>query len=246
MQEQKCKKSFKEKFISTQFPLLLELIKWKFVDIRRGIKNKQDKKVHLYGIYGYFGLPGYGKTMAMSYELEQLRKKYGDRIYIFTNYFWKGQDRPFDDWRMLLDTYDKPVVFAWDEVQNEFNSRDFKKFPTELLTLLTQNRKGHGKRIMYTAQRWNRVDKVFRELTVHVAECKTRFGRLTSLRFYDWEDYEMLLSTPDVNRRMKIKPRKRKKFIQTDALRDSYDSYQMLQSAKSKEFMDRAERAALV
>ena len=45
----------------------------------------------------------------------------------------------------LLKEYDKPVVFAWDEVQNEFNSRDFKNFPVELLTLLTQNRKGHGK-----------------------------------------------------------------------------------------------------
>ena len=46
--------------------------------------NKNDKKPHLYGIYGYFGLPGYGKTMAMSWELLELRKKYKDQIYIFT------------------------------------------------------------------------------------------------------------------------------------------------------------------
>ncbi|WZL74071.1 hypothetical protein QBE52_04855 [Clostridiaceae bacterium 35-E11] len=237
---------FKNRIKNHRFPLFLELLKWKLIDIRRAIKNKKNKKIHLYGIYGYLGLPGYGKTMAMSYELQKLREKYGDRIYIFTNYFWRDQDAPFDNWRMLLETYDKPTIFAWDEVQNEFNSRDFKKFPTELLTLLTQNRKGHGKRILYTAQRWNRIDKVFRELTMHVAECKTRFGRLTSLKFYDWEDYEMLLSTPDVNRRMKIRPKTRKLFVQTDELRDSYDSYQMLESAKSKDYIDRTERIQFV
>ena len=152
--------------------------------------NKNDKKPHLYGIYGYFGLPGYGKTMAMSWELLELRKKYKDQIYIFTNYGFKEEDKPFTDWRMLLDTYDKPAIFAWDEVQNEFNSRDFKNFPVELLTLLTQNRKGNGKRIYYTAQRYNRVDKVFRELSFRVGDCKTLFGRYTRVKWYDTEDYE--------------------------------------------------------
>ena len=145
--------------------LLIRFFYWKIKDLINAFKNIKNKKVHLSGIYGYFGLPGYGKTMAMSWELMELRKKYQDDIYIFTNYGFKQEDRPFTDWRMLLETYDKPAIFAWDEVQNEFNSRDFKNFPVELLTLLTQNRKGNGKRIYYTAQRYNRVDKVFRELS---------------------------------------------------------------------------------
>ena len=226
------------------WPLPLNFLKWKVIDLYRAVAGK-NKKVHLYGIYGYFGLPGYGKTMAMSYELQKLREKYGKDIYIFTNYFWKNQDAPFCDWHMLLQTYDKPAVFAWDEVQNEFNSRDFKNFPVELLTLLTQNRKGHGKRILYTAQRWNRVDKVFRELTIHAVQCRTLFGRLTTLKYYDWEDYEMLLSTADVNQKMKIHPVRKVRFVQTDALRDSYDSFKMLDSAKSKEYMDRQEIAVI-
>src|SRR5699024_9844660 len=126
---------------------------------------------------------------------DQLRKKYGDKIYIFTNYYWEGEDAPFSNWKMLLKEYDRPAVFAWDEVQNEFSSRDFKNFPVELLTLLTQNRKGYGKRIYYTAHRWGRVDKVFRELTFSCGQCVTIFGRLTTIRWYDWEDYEQLQTT---------------------------------------------------
>ena len=174
--------------------IFLEFIYWKIKDIIKAFKNRKNKDVHLYGIYGYFGLPGHGKTMSMSYDLSQLRKKYGDKIYIFTNYGFKQEDKPFDNWRMLLETYDKPCVFAWDEVQNEFNSRDFKNFPVELLTLLTQNRKGNGKRILYTAQRYSRVDKVFRELSFLVGDCRTIGGRYTRVKWYDTEDYEQIQS----------------------------------------------------
>lgn len=218
---------------------ILEFLKWKCIDIYRFFRDRKDRPIHLYGIYGYLGLPGFGKTMAMSQELLKLREKYGDRIYIFTNYGFVGEDKPFIKWQQLLEEYDKPAVFAWDEVQNEFNSRDYTNFPVELLTLLTQNRKGNGKRIYYTAQRYNRVDKVFRELSFLVGECRTIMGRYTRVRFYDTEDYEMLLSTPDVNKRIKIKARKKVSFVQTDDIRNSYDSYQMLDSAKKKQYIDK-------
>lgn len=221
---------------------LIGFVKWKIVDFFRFIKNR-NKKPHLYGIYGFFGLPGHGKTISMSYELLNLRKKYGDDIYIFTNYGFLGEDKPFLNWRMLLDEYDKPCIFAWDEVQNEFNSRDFKNFPIELLTLLTQNRKGNGKRIYYTAQRYSRVDKVFRELSFLVGDCRTIMGRYTRVRWFDTEDYEMLQGTPDVNKRMKIKSRKKLSFVQTDMIRNCYNSFQMLETAKSKEYQTRQEIA---
>lgn len=221
--------------------LLLRFIYWKIRDLITKIKNRKDTKIHLYGIYGYFGLPGQGKTMSMSWELMNLRKKYGDKIYIFTNYGFKDEDRPFSDWKMLLETYDKPCVFAWDEVQNEFNSRDYKNFPVELLTLLTQNRKGNGKRIYYTAQRYTRVDKVFRELSFRVGDCRTLFGRYTRVKWFDTEDYEQLLSSYKVDDKMKIRCYKKDTFIQTDEIRDCYDSYQMLESAKSKEYQTQQE-----
>ena len=118
---------------------LLNFLKWKCIDVYRGFKNRKDKKIHLYGIYGFFGLPGHGKTISMSYELLSLRQRYGNDIYIFTNYGFDYEDKPFDNWRMLLDEYDKPAVFAWDEVQNEFNSRDFNNSTGKFLKSLLLN-----------------------------------------------------------------------------------------------------------
>lgn len=224
--------------------ILIKFIKWKLIDIFRFTKDRIQKKpikINLYGIYGFFGLPGHGKTMALSERLTEYRNKYGDKIYIATNYNFNQQDFSFDSWEQLTKTYDKPLVVAWDEVQNEFNSRNFKTFPTELLTILTQNRKGNGIQILYTAQRFDRVDKVFRELTHQACECKTHFGRYTRLKFYHWEDYVQLNSTPIVELKMKIRATRKHSFVQTDKLRNSYDSYKMLESAKSKKYMSREE-----
>lgn len=234
----------KNKIIDTKFPLIIELIKWKIIDIKRNIKNK-DKKIHLYGIWLICGLYGMGKTMYLSYYLDSMRKKYGDKIYICTNYYFKKQDFPMEDWKMLLKEYDKPIIFGFDEIQNEFNSRNYQNFPTELLTMLTQNRKGHGKMVVGTAQRFVRVDKIFRELCTHICECRTRFGRLTSVKIFDLEDYEMFINQTDINRKMRIKPKDRKIFVQTDDIRNCYDSYQMLDSAKNKEYISKKERAII-
>lgn len=210
-----------------------------FLFVLKDIFSRKDNQLRIYGIYGYFGLWGQGKTICMTKELFELRRKYGDKIYITTNYHFALQDFEFTDWQQLLNTYDKPLIVAWDEVQNEFNSRNFKNFPTELLTILTQNRKGNGIRILYSAQRWERVDKVFRELTHLCFECKTRFSRLTGYRGYFWEDYEQLKSTVIVEQKIKIKSVKRSVFVQTDYLRSLFDSFKMLESAKTKEYMDR-------
>lgn len=220
--------------------ILFKFIYWKFVDLFREIKRvimKEEKPVHLYGIYGFFGLPGKGKTIGLTWELENLRKKYGDKIYITTNYFYENQDFPFTGWEMLLREYDKPLVVAWDEVQNEFTSRNFKSFPMELLTLLTQNRKGYGIRIIYSAQRYNRVDKVFRELTHQAVQCNTILGRYTKLRYYHWEDYEELNTQNIIDLKVKIRPIRVKRFVQSDYIRELYNSYKMLESAKSKDYI---------
>ncbi len=236
--QKKSKKTFFQKldeYDLTVFPFgLIRFIVFKIKDIFN--KKKSDNDLRIYGIYGYFGLWGQGKTIAMTKELFDLRKKYGDKIYIITNYHFSLQDFEFTDWRQLLVTYDKPLIVGWDEVQNEFSSRNFKSFPTNLLTLLTQNRKGNGVRILYSAQRWERVDKIFRELTYICYECKTRFNRLTGIRGYHWEEYEQLLSTKQVEFKIKIKPVKRKVFVQTDYLRSLFDSFKMLETAKSKDY----------
>lgn len=229
--------------------VIYDFVKWKSIDIYRNIQKKRKgikENPHIYGIVGYFGLYGSGKTMAMTYELEKMRRKYGNDIYIATNYFWKGQDFAFSTWKQMLKEYDKPLIIGWDEVQNEFNSRDFKSFPVELLSILTQVRKGNGIRIYYTAQRYDRVDKVFRELTFEAGECKTILGRWTRVKFYHWLDYERLNDVTNIDVRRKIKPIRIVSFVQDDEIRNSYDSYKMLESAKSKEYMTREEVVKLL
>lgn len=207
----------------------------------RAMKDKKERGVHLYGIYGYFGLPGKGKTMAMCHRLRELRKLYGDQIYIMTNFCYDDEDFAFTSWKDLLTPYDKPLVCAWDEVQNEFNSRDFKNFPISLLTLLTQVRKKNGIQILYTSQRWHFVDKNFRSLSFGCYECNTVFGCFTITKMYDPVDYDNLCGQSDYDKRRRIRPKLVDSFIQTDSLRNCYNSFRMLESAKSKEYMSREE-----
>jgi ATP-dependent Clp protease ATP-binding subunit ClpX len=224
-------------------PYLLRVWRWNVKDLIHAIRHPRE--VHLYGIWLYCGLYGQGKTMALTEYLTRMRRRYGDKIYISTNYGFSDEDFPLNDWRELLTEYDKPVIFGYDEIQNEFNSRDYKNFPYELVKLLTQNRKGHGKQIVGTAQRFGRVDKTIRELCTHVVECKRAwFGRVTKTRKYDVEDYEMYLNEIDVVKKRKV-PYKRYKFIQTDALRAAYDSFLMIESAKTKEYVSASEKLAL-
>lgn len=225
-----------------KMPKLIQMIYWLIIDFKR----RKYQSLHIYGIELIVGLYGQGKTMALSHYLDSMRQKYGDNIYISTNYFFKGQDFPITHWKDLIKEYDKPIIFGYDEIQNEFNSRDYTNFPIELLTLLTQNRKGFGKKIIGTAQRYNRVDKVFRELAQYVLTCHTVFGRLTIVRKYEQMEYEELLNSPVLNKQMNIKPRQKYSFVQSDRLRDLYDSFKMLESAKSKEYISRQERVSML
>lgn len=225
--------------------LLVELFLVKLFDLFIYIRDRKIRKIHLYGIKLYVGLYGQGKTISMVDYLQRMRKKYGNKIMIATNFYYNDEDFRIENWRDLLPEYDCPVIFAYDEIQNDFNSRDYKNFPIELLTLLTQNRKGNGKQIIATAQRFNRVDKVFRELTSEVIECNCLLGRLVTNKSYDWFDYEQFINAIGVDKKLKVKKKSVYRFIQYNIHRDAYDSYKALESVKNKDYMDRSETIKL-
>ena len=54
--------------------------------------KKKNPRCKIFGIEGYFGLMGQGKTLSMTRRLLKLRRKYGNNIIICTNYNFKGQD----------------------------------------------------------------------------------------------------------------------------------------------------------
>ena len=76
------------------------------------IRKAKDKQLHLWGIYGYFGLCGQGKTITMVKRLNDIKKKYGDKVLITTNFGYKNEDFEFTDWILLTKKYDKPLIVA--------------------------------------------------------------------------------------------------------------------------------------
>jgi hypothetical protein len=228
---------------SFKFPLPLELLKWLIVDLSR-VKRKNGNP-HLYGIWCFVGQEGGGKTMSLVHYLERMRKKYGDSLYIATNFFYKGQDFPINRWEDILVEYDRNIIFGFDEMQNDFSSRDYKSFPPDLIYMLTQNRKGLGKQIVYTTQDYDMVDIIWRRYSRHVVLCKTIGGRLTRNKVFLRMQYEAYANAVDINKKLKIRPIMTLTFVQTDELRDQYDTFAVIESAKRRDYISRQEAAAM-
>lgn len=202
--------------------ILLDFLKWKFIDIYRGIKYK--KPIHLYGVRCITGMYGCGKTMTMSKIALDYRKKYEDSIYICSNFGFALQDFEFNNVNQLIKQYDKPIIFLWDEVQNEFPSTD-KNFPKEVRQALSLCRKGNGKMFFWASQDHELVHKTIRRLTIAYGCVKTLGGRLTKIKWYFPYDYQALFEQNNIDKKIKIHAFKRQSFIQTDYIRSLYNSY---------------------
>lgn len=201
---------------------IIDFIKWRFIDIYRF--KKYGKQPHLYGVRCVTGMYGCGKTMSMTYIAMQYRKKYGDKIFITSNFGLSIQDFPFTDITQCSTQYDKPIIFLWDEVQNDFPATE-KVFPKEVRQALTLNRKGNGKMFYWASQDHELVHKTIRRLTIEYCLVKTLGGRLTRMKWYRDYDYRALFEEVDINKKMKIHPFKRQSFVQTDKLRNMYNSF---------------------
>lgn len=199
------------------------LIFWGFLfsDIFKRLKNKDEFRE--YGLTLYCGKQGAGKTMAMTEYLERMRIKYPKCI-ICTNYNYIHQDLELDNWKKLLQVRngDLGVIFAIDEIQNEYSSDSWKNFPEGLLAEITQQRKQKIK-IVGTSQVFTRVVKQLREQTFEVVECRTIAGRWTFCKAFDAEDYNAVCDKPDA--KLKLHRIWRRNFVQNDYLRNLFDSY---------------------
>lgn len=213
---------------------------YKMVDVYKVIKY--GKEFDEYGMTMYCGRQGAGKTTAMVEYLERMREKYPDAL-ILTNFGYKFETRPFKDWRDFFDVKNgtKGVIFAIDEIQNEFSSSAWRNFPESLLSEVTQQRKQRVK-IVCTSQIFTRVAKPLREQCMDVVDCFTIAGRWTWIKCFDAVDYNKAIDTPngkDKLRRLYIKT-----FIQDDYLRSLYDSYAKIERISNTEYLSRIERGA--
>lgn len=219
--------SFRQRIKKVRLPRILEFIKWVIIDLQR------PRFFHPYGLFFYVGLPGTGKTIFMTYELEKLREKYGSEIYIGTNYGYKNEDFEVNGYEDIIKIRDKPTIIGYDEIQNDFDARNWANLDQAFSERITQSRKINGLMILATAQRFGFVDKRLRELTHTVYKCHTILNRLTIARLYEprvadkIEDGQMVESTSASSKGFKY-------FAQSDHLRSLYSSYQILENVKNR------------
>jgi len=202
----------------------IEWIKWIIIDLGR------PRYFHPFGLYFFTGLPGSGKTMFMTHLLNGYRQKYGNDIYICTNYGYKFQDFSISNYQDLIKIYDKPVIVGYDEIQNDFDARQWEKIDYKFSERITQSRKLNGMMILCTAQKFGFVDRRLRQLTHMVYECKMLGNRFTLARLYEPDMKEKIES--GIFNEYNVQRNKGMKFlIQSDFIRDSYDTLQILKSS---------------
>lgn len=219
-------------------PKIIDFLRWLAIDIYRAIKY--GKQFNEYGLTMYVGRQGSGKTIGMVRYLEDIRIKYPKAI-IITNFGYINEHYQMNDWHDLLEYRNGTdgVIFAIDEIQNEFSSTAWQNFPEFILSEITQQRKQRIK-IIASSQVFTRVVKALREQCYEVVECKTIFGRWTFLKCFDADEYNTTIERPE--KRMKLFRKWRKSFVQNDSFRELYNSYDKIEKLKNIQVPSQKER----
>ena len=180
----------------------------------------------------FTGRQGYGKTIAMAHQIAQWSYEF-PRSKVLTNFAYVGQHAELNHWNQLI-TYTNGqygVISAIDEMQNWFSSNQSKDFPPEMLEVITQNRKNR-RVILGTAQSFNRLSKPIREQATEVRKCRTFFKAVTFVLRQQPE----LDSTGEVVRWRNLGMYY---FVHTDEIRNSYDTYRVIESLAKSGFQPR-------
>lgn len=171
----------------------------------------------------YVGLFGKGKTLSAVHDVTSLYNRYNNKpVFDFGRMKWVTQKVhvisnvhlaiPYEDFISLAqivsiadrykkidadnDTLTVHIVLG-DEFSVQLNSRSFKSNidPLFLNTLLTCRH--HHISLIYTAQRFNHVDALLRQVTSDVITCN-KIWRAMNLRMYDAFELENAVNPTDV------------------------------------------------
>ncbi|MEG0408848.1 MAG: hypothetical protein RR623_08250 [Bacilli bacterium] len=188
------------------------------------------------GLYMFVGEQGSGKTIAMVHKMQQLKKRY-PRLRIKTNMGYKYQDSKITTWQEIVNSNNGEYgeINALDEIQTWFSSKDSGNMPPEMLGQVSQQRK-QSKSIFGTAQGYHRIAKEIREQTKLVYCPLTILGCLTIVRVTKpkwWDDEKMCFK--------KYMWLDTYFFVHTEALRNSYNTYEIVETLAKVGFKKRSE-----
>jgi len=204
-----------------------------YIDDYKDAKDKDAFRVS--GTQVYCGRQGSGKTISAVRHLLEIKNRYPKCIVITNlelNVPWEytrfSTAEELMDLLTGTDNGKYGVVYLIDEIHTYFNSVESKGIPPYVFTEISQQRK-QRKTIIGTSQLFLRIAKPFREQCDNMISCNTWFGVFTRNRVYDGmtleQDYDGSL-IGDV--------KKRGYFWHSRALRNCFDTYQKVISAKSQ------------
>ena len=215
------------------------LFRWLLVDfLERDLHRGEFSE---YGFTFFVGRQGAGKTISMVRYLDVMKERYPHCL-IVTNFSYRQSDYIMTDWRDLLTIRNGSdgMIFAIDEIHSEYDSSKWNDVPEYLLSEISQQRKQRIK-IIASAQFFTRVAKPLREQAATVVSCSTWLKRLTRNKEYDALEYALIIDNPLVAKK-KIKPLRKSSFVQSDFIRNSYDTYEKIERMKNTKFIPRSER----
>lgn len=216
-----------------------DLLRWLLYDIKDSKRTRQIFKP--YGFTIFAAPQGGGKTISLVKYLVDLKRKY-PKCLIVTNFDCSIADMRMNGWRDFLDIRNDTdgVIFAIDEINSEYTSTKWQDFPETILSQICMLRKQKIK-VVATSQVYSRVAKQIREQTFSVVVCRTWFGRLTSNKEYDAAKFAT--SGDNVySLRKGVRPISRKWFVQSNQLRDMYDTDEVVQRLAQLDFIPRDKR----
>lgn len=184
------------------------------------------------GVIVYTGRQGSGKTVALVEQTLRMQYEYPNCLCI-SNLGYTYQNDELVDWRQLIDYKNghQGVIVQMDEMQNWFSSNQSKNFPPELLEVITQNRKNR-RVLLGTSQCFNRLAKPLREQTTEVRKCMTIAGCMTFV-------HKVVPELDSQGEVTKWKHRGFYWFVHTPKIRNSYDTYHVIESLANSGFLDR-------
>lgn len=206
-------------------------------------KNKKNPMDEFYGMVGFAGYYGMGKSMALTHTInkyKELTKKCGVNLKIYTNYHYNGQTaqlESLDDIERICDEKretndDSYIIFAIDELQNCLNSRNWNetKKLESLLPIFTMTRK---LRVMflYTTPVATMSDKTIRISSRSIYLCK----KINRYFFIRWRMNPVELEGNLKEMKLSLFPSAH--TLLTDEIMNSYDSYAFIETLQKQEYL---------
>lgn len=212
------------------YPAILSMFKDAFFE---AAKKDETPIFNLYGVYLFCGRVGTGKTLSMVRRARAVKKRF-PKVKIYANFNCKIADGLITCWQDVLEiqnidenNVNQGVLFLFDEIHLTFDSQSWKSAPANLLEYISLQRHFH-KCIFGASQVWSRVNKIIREQSDFIIECKCFFGkRLVRNVVYEQEEY--LINGDQKEAGQRKRPHiERYCFFASDKLRSLYDTDEII------------------